>query len=800
MADSPRELSPYRVLGGPMPPERAYAAADFAEEEVHIREYWRVLVKHRRLLLAVSLVLVATTAIVTFTTDPLYTGTATIQIERQAPKFAPVQEVQQFDATLGSDKYDYYQTQYEIMKSRTVAARVINALGLDADPRFRGDTKSEGLVTPVLRSVRSLFSRPKSNASAPEELGVAPGLIDQYLGMLTIGPVRNSRLVKVSFTGKSAGLSAEIANRHVEEYTGASLEQRLSLTLKAKEFLEKELAKAKDRIDATEAALNKFRKDKDIISLGGDKTDIVSERLGDLNVRFTEAQADRIRLEGQYALIRKSDYESLPDVIASSLVSQLKQALAQIEAERAELAMKFKPGYPKMAETIAREAEARGRLDAEIRKIVAGIQSGYLAARSSERELANELERQRQIALAQKDVGADYDTLKRDVDTARSLYANLLQRLKDVDVAEQIKVSNISVVDAASPPMRPSKPRKLLNLTLASILGLVLGVGLSFFLEYMDNTVKTPEDVERRLGLPTLGVVPSFDTPALAYGNYGYGRRTRHAGSSAAGTVSGAGSGSNGRSTEIVVSSHPNSVVSEAYRAIRTGILLSSADNPPQVILVTSGSAREGKTVTAINQALTLAQAGGRVLMIDADIRKPRLHKVFKLSNGHGLSTYLSGQSSLERILHEVSLKGHGGFSLAGNGDAAGASGGRLSVIPAGPMPPNPAELLGSRRMRETLETLRGLYDYVVIDTPPVLPVTDAILLAALSDGVILVVRGQETPIDVAVKSRDRLIYARAKILGVVLNDVDVTSGDYYQYQRYYYSYYADQDGEAAGT
>lgn len=797
MADSPRELSPYRVLRDPMPPERAYAAVDFAEEEVHLREYWRVLVKHRRLVLAVFLVLVATTAIVTFTTDPLYTGAATIQIERQAPKFAPVQEVQQFDATLGSDKYDYYQTQYEILKSRTVAARVIKALGLDADPRFRGDTKSEGLITSVLRSVRSLFSRPKSNASAPEELGVAPPLIDQYLGMLIIGPVRNSRLVKVSFTSKFPGFSAEVANRHVEEYTNASLEQRLGMTLKAKEFLEKELAKAKDRIDATEAALNKFRKDKDVISLGGDKTDIVSERLGDLNAKFTEAQAERIRLEGQYELIKKRDYESLPDVISSPLVSQLKQAVAKIEGERAELAKKFKPGYPRMAETIAGEAEAQARLDAEIRKIVAGIESSYLAAKTREEKLGVQLEQQRQTALAQKDVGADYDTLKRDVDTARSLYANLLQRLKDVDVAEEIKVSNISVVDPASPPIRPSQPKKLRNLMLASILGLVVGAGLAFFLEYLDNTVKTPEDVEQRLGLPTLGVVPSFDTPALAYG--GYDRRKSHARSSGAGTVSGGG-GSNGRLTELVVSSHPNSVVSEAYRAIRTGILLSSADNPPQVILVTSGSAREGKTVTAINQALTLAQAGGRVLMIDADIRKPRLHKVFNLPNGHGLSTYLSGQSPLERIVHEVSLKGHGGFPLGGNGDAAGASGGQLSVIPSGPMPPNPAELLGSRRMRETLETLRGDYDYVVIDTPPVLPVTDTILLAALSDGVILVVRGQETPIDVAVKSRDRLTYARAKILGVVLNDVDVTSGDYYQYQRYYYSYYADQDGEAAGT
>jgi capsular exopolysaccharide synthesis family protein len=227
-------------------------------------------------------------------------------------------------------------------------------------------------------------------------------------------------------------------------------------------------------------------------------------------------------------------------------------------------------------------------------------------------------------------------------------------------------------------------------------------------------------------------------------------------------------------------------VIAEAYRTIRTGVLLSSADNPPQVILFTSGSAGEGKTVTAVNQALTLAQAGARVLLIDADIRKPRLHKLFNLSNGHGLSTYLTGQSDLERIIYEVAPNGNGT-----DGEVAGVAC-KLYVLPSGPLPPNPAELVGSQRMRETLKTLREHFDYIVIDTPPVLPVTDAVLLATMSDGVVLVVRGQDTPTDVAVKSRDRLEYVRAKILGVVLNDVDVTSGDYHHYHRYYYSYYAD--------
>ena len=799
MPEGSREISPYRVLTDPLPdPSLAFGPAGFAqEEEVHLRDYWRVLVKHRFVVLVFFFVTVVTTAFVTFTMDPLYTATATIQIERQAPKMAPVQEVQQIDA-MAYDKYDYYQTQFEILQSRTIAARVIKGLGLEDDKRFTGEESSAGLVASMTAWVRSLLpNREEESQTRPEELGVDPKRINQYSKILSIEPVRNSRLVKISFTSKFKDLSAEVANKHVEEYTNASLEQRLAMTLKAKEFLEGELAKSKDRVVTAEVALNRFRKDKGVISLEGDKSDIVSARLDELNKLFTQAQADRIRLEGQYQLIQQRSYESLPDVVSSPLISQLKQELAKNESERAELEKKFKPGYPKMREILAREEQAKGRINAEIRKIIGGIESGYLAAKNREEELAKELESQRQTALSQKDVGADYDTLKRDVDTARALYSNLLQRLKDVDVAEEIKLSNVSVVDHASSPHYPSKPKKRLNLMLASVVGMMMGVGLAFFLEYLDNTLKTPEDVERRLGLPTLGVVPSFSTPAAAYGaySYGYGRSHRASRKERKRAIT-AAVGEKGTKTssskELVVSSHPRSVVAEAYRTIRTGILLSSADNPPQVLLFTSGSAGEGKTVTAINQAVTLANSGGRVLMIDADIRKPRLHRIFKLENGHGLSTYLTGQSPIESVVHEVPLNGSSDAVVTPqDGNGHGVANGKLFVIPSGPLPPNPAELLGSRRMRETLDALRGQYDYIVIDTPPVLPVTDAVLLSTMSDGVVLVVRGQETPVEVAAKSRDRLNYARAKLLGVVLNDVDVTSGDYYQYHRYYYSYYA---------
>ena len=771
---SSKALNPYRLLRDPLPEEQPrFGGHGFAADEaVHLRDYLRVLQKRRKLVAGIFVAFVGVAAIASFASTRLYTATAKIQIERQAPQVAPVQGLEQIDAPV-YDKYDYYETQYDILASRTVAARTIKALGLDSDARFVGAPQLEGkgIVARLKNVIGSLFPAGEEEPpAAVEELGVDPGWIDQYEAMLDIEPVRNSRLVKVSFTSEVPTLSAEVANKHVEEYVNSSLDQRLETTARAKEFLEEELAKAKERVDSAEVTLNQFRKEKGIIALDGGTSDIVAARLGALNARFTDAQAERIRLEGQYRLIEKRDYESLPDVLKSMLVQQLKQEASKIEIEVAELSKTFLPSFPTMQEALARQAQAQARLRAEITKIVEGIRSGYLAAQAREAELAKQLEEQRQRALAQKDVGAEYNTLARDVETARDLYASLLQRLKDVDVAQEVKVSNVSVVDAAATPLRASYPRTLFNLFLATFAGLFFGTAAAFLVDYFDDTVKTPEDVEKRLALATLGIVPAFASPAVSYGEPG-GDRHRADGASTRTSKS--------PTTDLVVANAPRSVVAESYRAIRTAILMSTADNAPQAMLFTSGAAAEGKTVTAVNQAVTLADSGANVLIVDADIRKPRIHSLLGLSNATGLSTYLAGQIDLEKIIQPVPLDGN-------------ALRGSLHALPSGPFPPNPAELLGSRRMRETLAILRERYDFIVIDSPPVLPVTDAVVLSGMVDGVVLVVRGQETPIDVVNKARDRLRFAGATILGVVLNDVDLASGDYDRYHRYSYSYYGD--------
>ena len=778
--------SPYVALREPYD-EDTWASSTGARPRAHLREYWVVVRKHRWTIAASFLVAVVSAIVIVFTMVPKYTATARVQIERRNPKIAPVERVDQREDDSSYDqKYDYYQTRFKILQSRSTAARVIKALSLDSDERFLSSS-SEGLTAVFEQFADRVLGRDSESEqlAARDELGLDPRLVDRYLRMLRVTPILTSRLVDVSFAATDRRLAAEIVNRHVEEYITVDVERRLELTNRAKDFLERELAKARDRVDGAEASLNVYRKAHQILSLDGGKSDIVSERLADLNKEYTSAQSDRIRLEGEYQLIKKRDYESLPDVVASNLITALKRSVAEAEAERAELEKTFTPEYPKLASALAREHQVKRRLHDEITNIVAGIESAYLAAKNREDSLQTQLGQQRTTALEQKDLAADYGTLSRDVETARDVYRNLLKRLKDVDVAEEIRLSDVSIVDPAMPPLRPSSPKKLLTIVLAAFGGLGGGVLLAFFLEYMDNTLRTPREVVDRLGLPALGVVPAFDSPALAYGAYGYGGSKKEA----LPPPGPAGHEGAALPAEVVISHHPRSIIAESYRMIRTKMLLSSADDRLQVVLFTSAVPREGKTVTAVNEALALVQTGARVLIIDADIRQPRVHRVLPTPNGHGLSTYLVGQSTLTDVIREVPLNGVP-RSIA---DGTDVSHGRLFIMPAGPQPPNPAELLGSRRMKETLQQLRQDFDYIVIDTPPVLPATDAVVLAPLCDGVVYVVRGQHTPLAQVRQAQAELESSNARILGVVLNDVDVGSGDYYGDYRYQ-SYEAAED------
>ena len=721
------------------------------EEEISLRDYWRVIRRRLWLITIFCLGTVFTTALVILTMTPIYTAETTLLIERNAPHVLDIREIH--SEPLGSDEYDFYRTQYEILKSRTLAAWIIQEQGLKTNRLFTGEGSKEGSVANLWATAKEWVTKqgwarqffpPPLEAGGEDPLGVEPALIDTYMGILEIKPIQRTRLVKVVFNTPDPALSARLANTHAQVYIRQGLGLRTQANEEAQRFLQEKLVELKGRIGQSEAALNNYRRERKIVSLD-DKENMVVERLSDLNKRVTEAEAERIGLEAQIRAIRKQDYKSLPAISASPIVQTLKQQLAQREGEVAQLSTLVKPGHPRLDGMKAQVEETRRQLMGEIHKVVRGVESTYVVATAKESALRDKMERQKAESLGLKDAAVQYAILAREVDTNRQLYDSVLQRMKETGVAAELRASNVSIIDKAQPPHTPSKPQKKKTLLLGALIGLIGGVGLALVLEYLENTLKTPEEVERYLRLPHLGIVPDFARL----------NRRRYAPLRSL---------ASGNELAPVSFHHPYAVVTEAYRTLRTAILLSRAGEPPKTILFTSGNHMEGKTVTVINTAIVFAQMGVRVLVIDADLRRPNCHRVMGwglgVSHGLGLTEVLTGQRAPEEVIRPTAIK-------------------LLFLLSAGSSPPDPAELVGSKKMQEILASLREHYDYILIDSPPVMPVSDAVLLSTIVEGVVLVVNSQETSKYVVKEVHARLSYARAKILGVLLNRVNLQSGDY---------------------
>ena len=752
----------YQIL----PPSGYSYSPPQEEKEVHLRDYWRVIRKRQWTVIAFFLIVLITTAIATYTMKPIYRGTVTIQIDRENPSFVDFKEI--FSVNMWD--LDYYQTQYKILESRTLAKRVVQSLKLAEHPEFlpQPETPFQKWKSNLFHSIFALFKSPQKDENKPAQASTQTSpeadketaLVGQFLGNLKVEPIRNSRLVKVHFDAMNPELAAQVPNNLAAGYIQQSLESRFTSMEQARDWLSNQIDILKAKVERADEALQEFGSRHGIVSLD-EKENIIMQRLTELNDTLTKAESERMAKEALFRQSKDKDFDSLPTILENKVIQDLKQTLNQLDAQYTKLLETYKPEYPEMVRLRKQVASVEKRLEAETQKVINGIRNEYESSRRKEALIRAAFEEQKTRVMAMKERAIQYNILKREADTNRELYRDLLQRMKQAGVSAGITASNIKVIDPAEIPGGPYKPNVKMNLLLAMVVGLFLGVGLAFFFEYLDNTIKTPEDVEQVLRLPSFGMVPELS----------YEKKKR----SEKGAF---------YPVELVTHGHPKSVLSEAYRNIRTSILLSFSEKPPKKIAVTSANPFEGKTTTVINTAIALSQTGAQVVVIDGDMRKPRIHKIFEEDgeNGTGLSNYLSGIAELKTIVKKTEVP-------------------NLYYIPAGPIPPNPSELLGSKLFATMLQTLGLKFDHIVLDSPPVLGFADAAIISSAIDGVILVAAGGKTPKETLQHAKEALQQVNAKILGVVINRVDIQKSYYgYYYYRYHYYYGKEKKKEITYT
>ncbi len=717
--------------------------------EPHLLDYLMVLRKHQWLILFFLLAVVTIVSIATFRMQPVYEATARVEIGKENANILPFQGVDSYDIYVETE--NYIETQAKILQSETLALQTIASTGLVNNPAFGGQPGK--VAKPIL------LPGSVANQQRPPVLGA-------FLNGLRVKRVLNSRLLDVTFEASDPVLASRIVNAHLENYIEQNLRSRYEATTAASTFLASQLNELKTKVEKAEDARITYERQNQIWTID-EKQNITTQKLADLNKELTESQSDRVRKEAIYQLVRSGNVDALPAVRDNSILQDVLRRQADLNNQYIEALNQYGPNYPKV---LRLQAQLRGfeqLVTREKTNIVNRVEAEYRAARQRELLLSQALDKQKLEANQMAEKLVQYNILKREAEANKQLYEGLLQKLKEAGISAGLRSSNLRVVDPAMVPGAPSRPQKTRNIMLAVLVGLVGGVGLALLREYLDNTVKTPDDVETLARLPSLAVVPAYATlngrgrvPKLLKSPLGDGNDSR---------------------VELVSHNLPQSQISEAFRALRTSLLLSLAEHPPQVILVTSALPREGKTTAAVNLAVTLAQLGDRTLLVDADLRKPGIGRALSLVEGKyaGLSSYLAGVSSLELVTvpHPVITN--------------------LAAIPTGPIPPNPADLLSSRRLSDAIAALRREYKFIIIDSPPIMAATDPVILSVLADGVLLVVRSGETPKDAFQRSRDLLASVKCRMLGVVINAVDSSSPDYYYSYRYYpYSYGKEKDAE----
>jgi capsular exopolysaccharide synthesis family protein len=713
------------------------------QEDIHLKQYLWTLYKRRWTIVTFLTCVVAIAAVYSFTQEPVYKGTAQIIIEKENPNIVDFKEIYAVDAS----SQDFFMTQYNILQSRFLAKNVVERLGLDND--LKHEPAAGGQNPGILSSI--LFWRKKRIDSKED-------LVSSFLDGLEVEPVRNTRIVKISYYSGDPSFAAEAANTVVSAYSENILDSKIEAVHGATDFLQKKIDEQRKKLEESELLLQQYKEEFNIISLG-DKENITVAKLAELNSDVLRAENARVEAEMRYRQAKAIEdmpdmIESIPKVLSNPLITRLKGEEAKILSDLSERSKKYGEKHPKRITYKEKLRTNRESLDKEIKKLVKFLKNEYDVALAKESTLKGALDEQKAQSQQLNKLSIAYGVLLRDVDANKQMYEILLTRLKQAGITGGIQSTIVRVLDRAVAPTVPVRPNRAGNIIVALVFGLMGGVGIAFFLEYLDNTVKTPDDLSRYFQIPYLGPVPNYEDEISSEG----GERP------------------------LVMLRYPMSAASEAYRGIRTAIVFSSSiEREKKTILITSTGPSEGKTVTAANLAVTIAQSGARTLLVDADFRRPSLHRMFGLPRDTGYSNVIVGKAGLDEAIKATSVP-------------------KLDVMTSGHMPPNPAELFGSESMRNTIKVLKERYDHIIFDSPPVLGVTDPVILSTEVDMVLMVINTGKVAREAVHRSVEQLADVGANLAGAILNRIRVGKDSYYYYQYSYQQYGKEEDTDRASA
>lgn len=759
----PFAVDPLVSRGLSLPPARSLQASvlrDEAEEldsdALDLKALFRVVLKYKWMLISLTLLCGLIATIQSLRATPMYRSSVTLQIDRSAQRVVDFNR--DVDAELQMyDDGSQLQTHIELLKSRSLAERMVDEMGLDKT--------RPAVINPMEASAQeAAASAPFGQASAPVSapVGEEPGFVDlllsnyrqlatpsvkdaqvlgrdgvvgAFMGSVKVEPVRNTRLVNVSVVNSNAELAARIANSMAKTFIAMNLERKMGSSVYAKTFLEDQIRITKARLEESERVINDYAKRNSILVLD-EKTNVASQNFADFSAGLSRVEQERIKAESLYKEALRSP-ESAPQVLESKAVQAYKEQKAKLEAEYATNVSVYKPEYPKMVQLKTQINELDARIKAEIAVVTASVKGQFEAAKRQEEQFRSRLGETRSEVLAVQDRSVDLNLLKRELDTNRQVYDSLLQRLKQVSVTGGLTSNNISVVDEAITPLFPYSPQLARNAAIGMGVGLLLALGLAFLRENLDDSVRHYDEIESQYGLPLLGLIPVVK------------KKT-------------------GEAVALVAHQEPRSAFAEAYRSMRTALQFSTTEGAPERLMVTSCGQSEAKSTTALALGINFAQLGKQVLLIDADMRNPSLHKTLKMSNEGGLSNFLSGDQPCEMYIQPSGIA-------------------NLSVLLSGPNPPDPVELLMGPKFMLLLDRARELgYSQVIIDTPPVLGIADAIVLGNQIQHVVFAVKAGSTRKSSIKNSLRRLAHAGLAPMGVVMTHVSGEHGHDYGYESYY--------------